>query len=74
MQTQAMKVVAMAYDDDGYCRQYAHEYLPRGAVLESSSNDDAGNSGFSFSPTEVYRCPDGSRVEIAYSDCSVVNN
>ena len=62
---------AYAYDEDG------RYYRPRDAVLEgmggrivASSND--GERDVSFSPTDTWEFPDGSRLEVAYSDATVL--
>ena len=69
----AEQVVAFAYslrEDGFYCRPRDSELRDFGGRLISSSND--GESIISFSPTDVWEFPDGSRVEIAYSDAEVL--
>jgi len=39
--------------------------------IRASSNDGAGNSGYSFSPTEVWAFPDGSALRVGYSDAEL---
>jgi len=57
---------------DGYHRSYFEEAaLELGGVLVWSSNDLAGTSGQSWSPTEVYKFADGSQAEIAYQSARV---
>ena len=43
-----------------------------GGVLIASSNDGAGNGSWSHSPTELWQFPDGSQLEVAFSDCGAV--
>ena len=70
----AQKVVVFAYSlrEDGlYCRPRDSELRDEfGGRMISSSND--GESIISFSPTDVWEFEDGSRVEIAYSDATVI--
>ena len=71
--TSAEKVVRFAYsmrEDGFYCRPRDGELRDFGGRLISSSND--GESIISFSPTDVWEFEDGSRVEIAYSDATVI--
>lgn len=73
MSTIAKQVVALAYslrEDGFYSRPRDCEITALGGRLISSSND--GESVVSFSPTEVWEFDDGSRVEIAYSDATVL--
>ena len=71
--TSAEKVVRFAYsmrDDGFYCRPRDGELRDFGGRLISSSND--GASLVSCSPTDVWEFPDGSRVEIGYSNAEVI--
>jgi hypothetical protein len=44
--------------------------LSRGGVCIESSNDNCGNGGWSFGPTELWKFPDGSYLEVGYSTCN----
>ena len=70
----AKQVVVFAYslrEDGGYCRPRDSELRDEfGGRMISSSND--GESIISFSPTDVWEFEDGSRVEIGYSDATVI--
>ena len=70
----AEQVVDFAYslrDDGFYSRPRDSELREEfGGRMVSSSND--GESIISFSPTDVWEFPDGSRAEIAYSDATVL--
>lgn len=55
--------------DGEYCRPWGADLRRAGGVCIRSSNDGAGNSGWSHSPTEEWEFPDGSRLEVGYSDC-----
>lgn len=52
-----------------YIRPSNSSLRAAGGVLVSSSNDGAGNGSWSHSPTELWQFPDGSRLEVAFSDC-----
>ena len=70
----AEQVVAFAYSlrEDGlYCRPMDGELREEfGGRMVSSAND--GASLLSFSPTDVWEFPDGSRVEIGCSIAEVL--
>ena len=70
----AQKVVVFAYslrEDGFYCRPRDSELREEfGGRMVSSAND--GASLVSCSPTDVWEFPDGSRVEIAYSDATAL--
>ena len=70
----AQKVVVFAYSlrEDGlYCRPMDGELRDEfGGRMISSSND--GERIISFSPTDVWEFPDGSRVEIGCSIAEVI--
>lgn len=72
--TTAARVVRFAHslrEDGFYCRPKDSEIREEfGGSLVSSSNDGAAVT--SFSPTDVWEFEDGSRVEIAYSDATVL--
>ena len=73
MKSIAEQVVDFAYslsEDGTYRRPRDGELRDFGGRLISSSND--GESIISFSPTDVWEFEDGSRVEIAYSDATVI--
>ena len=74
MKSIAEQVVAFAYslrDDGFYSRPRDSELRDEfGGSLVSSSND--GESIISFSPTDVWEFPDGSRVEIGCSIAEVL--
>ena len=73
MKSIAEQVVDFAYslrDDGFYSRPRDSELRDFGGRLISSSND--GASLLSCSPTDVWELPDGSRVEIAYSDATAL--
>ena len=55
-----------------YCRPWGFQLRALGGVCLESSNDGAGNGSWSHSPTELWEFPDGSRLEVAYSDCGEV--
>ncbi len=61
--TIAQTIESSSYDEDGYNRP-----LPDGELIWSS-NWDSKTSGYSFSPTEIYRFGDGSTLEVGYSGC-----
>ena len=52
-----------------YIRPSNSSLRAAGGVLVSSSNDGAGNGSWSHSPTDLWEFPDGSRLEVAFSDC-----
>lgn len=69
----AEQVVDFAYslrDDGFYSRPRDSEIAAFGGRLVSSSND--GESVISFSPTDVWEFPDGSRAEIGCSIAEVI--
>ena len=73
MKSVAEQVVAFAYslsDDGFYSRPRDSEIAAFGGRLVSSSND--GESVISFSPTDVWEFPDGSRAEIGCSIATVL--
>ena len=55
-----------------YVRPTNNSLREAGGALISSSNDGAGNGSWSHSPTDVWRFPDGSCLEVAYSSCGEV--
>ena len=55
-----------------YCRPWGFQLRALGGVCLESSNDGAGNGSWSHSPTELWEFPDGSRLEVACSDCGEV--
>lgn len=62
-------IASSAYDEDGqYVRPSGAQLRSAGGVLVSSSNDEQ-SSGWSFSPTDEWRFPDGSELTVAYSMC-----
>jgi hypothetical protein len=61
------------YDEYKYHRPSEHQIIRFGGRCIESSNDNAGNSGWSFSPTEVWEFPDGSRMEVGYSLCEEIH-
>ena len=68
----AEQLVYFAYslrDDGFYSRPRDSEIAAFGGRLVSSSND--GESVISFSPTDVWEFPDGSRAEIGCSIATV---
>ena len=52
-----------------YARPSSSSLRAAGGELVSSSNDGAGNGSWSHSPTDLWEFPDGSRLEVAFSDC-----
>lgn len=71
--TTAEKVFIFAHsmrEDGFYCRPTDGELREFGGRMLSSSND--GESIISFSPTDVWGFDDGSRLEVAYSDATVI--
>ena len=69
----AEQLVYFAYslrDDGFYSRPRDSEIAAFGGRLVSSSND--GESVISFSPTDVWEFPDGSRAEIGCSIATVL--
>ncbi len=64
-------IASSAYGEDGqYCRPNNAQLRAAGGVLVSSSNDEQSNGGWSFSPTDEWRFPDGSELTVAYSMCN----
>ena len=55
--------------DGNYCRPWGAALRQAGGVCIRSSNDGQGNGGWSHSPTEEWKFPDGSYLEVAFSDC-----
>lgn len=73
--TIAIEFVAYCYDtwSGDYARPRRSEIETNfGGELISSSNDLAGNSGWSFSPDDVWEFPDGSRAEVSYSYAATI--
>ena len=73
MKSTAEQVIDFAYslrDDGFYSRPRDSEIAAFGGRLVSSSND--GESVISFSPTDVWEFPDGSRAEIGCSIATVL--
>jgi hypothetical protein len=62
------------YDCFAYIRPSNAALLSRGGVCIESSNDNCGNGGWSFSPTELWKFPDGSYLEVGYSLAAVVSS
>ena len=60
------------YDRFKYVRPSNSSLTSRGGRCVESSNTNAGNSGWSFSPTELWVFPDGSYLEVGYSMCNEV--
>ena len=58
--------------DGEYARPLGCELRALGGVCLESSNDGAGNGSWSHSPTELWEFPDGSQLEVAFSDCGAV--
>ena len=57
------------FTDDNYSRTAAEKAaIALGGRVIASSNDTAGNSGWSFSPTETWEFPNGEKVDIRYQD------
>lgn len=61
------------YETHGYARP-SDTWLRDefGGRIVESSNYDAGNGGFSLSPTDVWEFPDGSRLSVSYRLTEVV--
>ena len=56
-----------------YARPSNSSLRAAGGELVSSSNDGAQNGSWSHSPTDLWRFPDGSLLEVAFSDCGEVH-
>ena len=54
-----------------YVRPAAADLRAAGGVCVESANDNARGGSWSHSPTEWWEFPDGSRLEVAFSDCNV---
>ena len=52
-----------------YCRPWGAIMRSAGGVCIRSSNDGAGNGSLSHSPTEEWKFPDGSYLEVGFSAC-----
>lgn len=59
-----------AYADGEYSRPRQSDLMHAGGVLVESSNED--NSTWSYSPTEVWRFPDGSALRVGYGIADIV--
>jgi hypothetical protein len=55
--------------DGQYARPSGRYLREQGGERISSSNDEAGSGGYSFSPDEQWRFGDGSILEVSYSYC-----
>lgn len=65
-------IVSEAYSEREYCRPHDSRMKDLGAIQVYSSNWDRGadgSGGWSFSPTDEWKFPDGSIIRVAYSYC-----
>jgi hypothetical protein len=67
----AQTIIDASYLDEGYNRPSDTFLLDSGGIKTNSSNwDEEGciiTSGYSFSPTDVWEFPDGSKLIVDYS-------
>lgn len=65
----ALKVANEAYQGEGYTRPRSHDLYTIGHRYYSSND---GQSALSFSPTDRWQFPDGSRLEVQANLCRVL--
>ena len=69
--TIARDIASLCYPEGWEYVRPINSYLwERGGIRLSSSNDGEGT--FSFSPTDVWEFPDGSKLEVGYSVAEVL--